>query len=343
MDFLVDNYLESLYANTYRQLTFKADNRSEWEIWHCELKEQFIESLGKLPEPNIELEPRLLEEVDCGDYIRQRVVYNTDKGLSMPAYVLIPKDETSERYPAVVACHGHGYGSRETIGLGEDGRPDTDNPTYQKNFGIELVGRGFLVIVPELLGFGDRRLREDMDKPLDDSSCYRISTYLMMLGRTMAGMRVWETMRTIDYLYTRDDVDCRRIGCMGISGGGLVSAFTSAIDERISCSVVSGFTNTFKDSIMAVYHCIDNFIPGIINIGEMYDIIGLIAPRPLLIEAGSEDPIFPIDAVYKSHSHIGDIYKLLDVKDRLKLHVFEGEHEISGEEAYPWLEKWLIK
>src|SRR5690606_22882702 len=122
-------------------------------------------------------------------------------------------------------CHGHGYGSREVVGLGMDGKP-LKNPTYQKNFGLELVKRGFLVIVPELLGFGDRRLREDMEKPLDDSSCYRISTYLMMLGRTMAGMRVWETIRTVDYLFTRDDVDCARIGCMGISGGGLVSAFT---------------------------------------------------------------------------------------------------------------------
>src|SRR5690606_24498400 len=92
MDFTVDNYLENLYANTNRQLAFNANNMSEWKVWHCELKDAFLKSLGKFPLAEIELEPQLLEEVDCGNYIRQRVLYNIDQDLLTPAYVLVPKD-----------------------------------------------------------------------------------------------------------------------------------------------------------------------------------------------------------------------------------------------------------
>lgn len=344
MRFSIDGYLENLYLNNYRELTFNAKNLEEWEKWREELKNRFLDKLGKLPEKDVELEPKKIEEVDCGDYIRQRVTYNTDYELSVPAYVLIPKttlNSEKKRFPTIVACHGHGYGSREVVGLKKDGTSNKNSPTYQNNFGLELVKKGYLVIVPELLGFGDRRLIEDYNKPLEENSCYRISTYLLMLGRTMAGMRVWETIRTIDYLITREDVDSERIGCMGISGGGLVGAFTSALDDRIKCSVISGYTNTFKSSILSTRHCIDNYIPGILNIAEMYDLIGLIAPRPLFIEAGNRDHIFPIDGVYEAYSNIKKIYEILGFQDRLELFVFEGGHELNGNEAYQWLLKWL--
>lgn len=341
MKFSVDSYLDNLYHNNHIQLAFDAKDRAQWKLWRDELKSKFIDSLGDLPKGDVDLNPQILEEVDCGSYIRQRVVYNTDEMLSMPAYVLIPKDIERDKFPSVIACHGHGYGSREVIGLQPDGKDNSKCPTYQNNFGLELVKRGFLVIVPELLGFGDRRLIEDSKKPPEENSCYRISTYLLMVGRTMAGMRTWEIIRTIDYLLTRDDVDSERIGCMGISGGGLVCAFASAIDERIKCSIISGYANTFKGSIMSVRHCIDNFIPSILKIAEMPDIIGLIAPRPLLIEAGTSDHIFPIKSVYEAHSQVEEIYRLLEAEDKLKLYVFEGGHELDGYKSYLWLERWL--
>lgn len=79
---------------------------------------------------------------------------------------------------------------------------------------------------------------------------------------------------------------------MGISGGGLVAAFASALDERIKAAVVSGYVNTFEASIMAIRHCIDNYVPGLLQDAEMPDIVGLIAPRPLLIESGRTTGFF---------------------------------------------------
>jgi hypothetical protein len=102
------------------------------------------------------------------------------------------------------------------------------------------------------------------------------------------------------YLETREDLDASRLGAMGISGGGMHAFFSTCVDERIKACVLSGYYSTFRDSILAMHHCTCNFVPGLHRFGEMYDLVGLIAPRPLLVEAGSYDPIFPIAAVKAS-------------------------------------------
>ena len=85
-----------------------------------------------------------------------------------------------------------------------------------------------------------------------------------------------------------------RVGCMGISGGGTVTLFATALEPRIRAAMVSGYLNTFRDSIGSLAHCIDNYVPGILNWAEMHDVAGLIAPRPLFVESGEKDNIFPI-------------------------------------------------
>lgn len=336
-----DNFLEKLYSTNKPQYTFNAKNIAEWEVWRDNLRKVFIELLGGFPEEKVDLKPQVVEQKELDGYIRQRVIFNTLEDLEMIAYVLIPKNANS-KLPAVVACHGHGYGSKDVVGLNFDGSQKTGEAGYGKNFGLELVKRGFIVIVPELLGFGDRTLEEDHLKPYKgENSCYKISTSLLLYGKTIAGIRVYETIRTIDYLFTRNDVDFNRIGCMGISGGGLVCAFTSAIDDRIKVSVISCYLNMFKESIMSIRHCIDNYVPGILRYAELPDIVCMIAPRPLLIEAGLYDHIFPIHGVQAAFERLEAVYNLLGVRERLDKDFFEGKHEISGRKAYDWFVRWL--
>jgi dienelactone hydrolase len=335
-----DRYLKNLYEKNRPKFKFDVRHMDEYTRWRDGLREIFARDLGGFPKPEVDLSPTVVEEREYPDYLMQRVVYAGDVDLPIPAYLLKPKN-ASGKLPAVVACHGHGYGSKEIVGLNPDGTDNTGEPSYQKNFALELMRKGFIVIVPELLGFGDRRLKEDLDKEPNESSCHMISTYLLMMGKTMAGFRVNDVMRSIDYLETREDVDPDRIGTMGISGGGLVCSFAAALDTRIKAAVVSGYTNTFKDSVMSVFHCVDNFIPGVVNHAEMPDIIGLIAPRPLLVESGSDDPIFPIDATREAYEKIRAIYRFLDAEDKIDSDFFQGEHEISGRKAYDWLVKWL--
>lgn len=334
-------YYKKLYEQTERKFSFKAKSIEEWKQWKNEFRSKLIELIN-LDYPKSELEPKKVGVREFQDYVREKVVFRSDTFSSVPAYVLVPKGAKG-KLPAVVAMHGHGYGKDDLVGIWEDGS-ERINPIsrgYHKDFALELVKRGLIVIVPEQAGFGERREEEDIKKGPYQSSCWSLSTWALLLGKTTIGRRVWDAMRAIDYLQTRSDVKEDAIGMMGISGGGTTTLFTSALDERIKATVVSGYLNTFKDSILSVYHCIDNYIPGILKYGEMYDIASLIAPRPLLIESGTKDDIFPIESAKYAYERVKEVYKFLNAEDKIDSDFFEGRHEISGRKAYDFLVKWL--
>jgi hypothetical protein len=153
----------------------------------------------------------------------------------------------------------------------------------------------------------------------------------------MIGWRVWDVMRTLDWIETRPELDRNRIGCMGISGGGTCAQFSTALDGRIKAAFISGYLNTFRDSIMSVSHCIDNYVPGILNWAENYDVAGLIAPRPLFSEGGDRDPIFPVAATRESFARVKKVYEVLGVPDRAGQEIFSGIHEFHGAKGLPFL------
>jgi len=163
----------------------------------------------------------------------------------------------------------------------------------------------------------------------------------MLIGETLIGWRVWDVMRTIDYIATRPELDSTRIGCMGISGGGMVTAFSAALEPRIRVALVSGYLNTFRDSVGSLAHCVDNYVPGILNWAEMHDIAGLIAPRPLFVESGEKDNIFPIAASIESFNHVREIYRVFGAADRVEQEAFPDEHSFWGRRGIPFLVRHL--
>jgi dienelactone hydrolase len=158
-----------------------------------------------------------------------------------------------------------------------------------------------------------------------------------MLGRTMIGERVFDVDRGLDYLTTRNDVDRGRIGVMGNSGGGTISLFSAALLDRIAFAMPSCYFCTFKDSIMSIYHCPDNFIPGLLQVAEMADIMGLFAPKPLVIVAGEEDEIFPIGATRSAFADLQVIYSAAGAADRCHLVIGKGGHRFYADQAWPVL------
>jgi hypothetical protein len=189
----------------------------------------------------------------------------------------------------------------EIVGIAENGEGDDDGaepPGRQ----FRAAGRrthGLAVVAIESMGFGHRRDPLTLERGRQ-TACEPVSGAALLLGETMLGWRVWDVMRAIDYIETRPDLDASRVGCVGISGGGTCALFTAALDSRIRCTYLSGYLNTFRASIMSIAHCVDNYVPGILNWAEMYDVAGLIAPRPLFSEAGAYDPIFPVAASQES-------------------------------------------
>jgi dienelactone hydrolase len=315
----------------------------DWMEWQSALRSRFMERLGGFKIAADPFTPVLLEERKTyPGYYRERVEIGTFDGLRMPMYVLGPTGGSKPNAVAV-AIHGHGYGSREIVGLLPDGSDNLGDSGIHRNYGIELAKRGMLVLCPELMGFGDRRLPEDAAKSPKENSCYRISAALLVAGRTMAGLRIRETIRAIDYALSLYGVDEQpRIGVYGLSGGGLVAGFTAALDERVDAAVVCGFTNTFEGSILAVRHCLDNYIPGILHDAEMPDLLGLIAPRPFMIESGRSDHIFPLASTLQAIEQLESIYRTVGAEGQFQSYLFDGGHEVSGELSFDWLRAQLV-
>lgn len=331
-------FLDELYKDTVKNHALHYD-----EDWKHNLKSQFLDSVGTFSRDQLEpLNPVTLKTTQKNGYIRYSIEITTLSSLRMQMYLLIPDQKTKEKLPAVLALHGHGYGNKDIVGIHEDGTDRDGDPGYHRDFAIQLVKRGMVVAVPELIGFGDRRYADGYtpESPVDNS-CYSLASQLLLMGKTLAGLRIFESRRVLDYLQSHAEVDADNIGCMGISGGGLVAAFTSILDTRIQATVVSGYTNTFQGSIMERRHCLDNYIPGILQYAEMPELIGLLAPRPLFIEAGIHDHLFPVQKVRTGLTKIEEIYKAFHSKRNVSSHFFDGGHEISGEQSFDWLAKQI--
>ncbi|WP_312029521.1 dienelactone hydrolase family protein [Paenibacillus sedimenti] len=320
----------------------------EWREQHSESaaqrKEQLLhslkDSLGEF-ERSSQIHSVVLEEKACEGYTRTRVELSVIPGLSFGAYILKPAGARG-KLPGVIAVHGHGYGSRQICGMLADGTEDTGKPDIYNHFAVQLVRNGMLVIAPDVIGFGERRMEADVaEDPNAPSSCYRMSTQLLMLGKTLTGLRVNEMLGTLDYFSGLEQVDPGRIGIVGFSGGSLIAYVAAALDERIRSSVLIGFPNTFKDSIMAVHHCICNFMPGILMHAELPELMGLLAPRPLFLESGDRDPIFPAAGFEKAVRELKSIYERENAGDQLTCDLFPGAHEVSGRVSFDWLMRTL--
>jgi dienelactone hydrolase len=337
------------YEQAGRQMAFRAGRRDEAESWQRTLRETVLRLLAGIPGEPCDLDEHLIESAEDEGFRRDLVVIQTQPGEYMPCYVLIPPG-AGEKYRPLIALHGHGtWGARSIIGMA--GSPiEADfikrlNYDYARQFAL----RGYMVFVPVLRGFAERMETTPSPQPVDTSpdpqmwlsSCRAVGLNAILCGKTLLGMRVRDMMRLIDYIHARPEPMSQGLGCVGLSGGGTVTLFTTALDQRISCAVVSGYVNTFRESIMSIEHCICNYVPGLVQYAEMPDIAGLIAPRPLLVEAGKEDPIFPLKGTQAALDVLRQVYQCFDASQSLDADIFEGVHEWSGRKAYDWLGKWL--
>jgi dienelactone hydrolase len=330
------------YAATDRALAFKA-NIDEAQNWQQNLRTELRRLLGKFPEQPCDLAPQILESTEEDGFTCQKVAIQTVAGEYMPCFVLVPHNENAVLKP-IIALPGHGTsGAAAIVKHPDDPLGAERNRQLNYDYAGQLARCGYLVFVPELRGFGQRLEGPDHQEgeTLWISSCYAVGVNALLLGKTLLGMRVYEVMRLIDYIRTRPENMTKILGCVGLSGGGMVTLFTTALDERITSAVVSGYFNTFRDSIMAVRHCLCNFVPGIVKTAEMVDIAGLVAPRPLMIETGTRDPLFPTAATQQAYAQLQKIYAVFSAADKLDIDVFEGEHAWSGAKAYDWLSLWM--
>lgn len=311
--------------------------------WQSDFRVEFSRLLGGVTDWDcLPLNAHIIESRKCDGYIRETVHFETQSGMVVNAYFLIPDGCTAPR-PAMLCLPGHGRGVDTLVGIAVDGseRPMGEPEEYAGDFALQCVAHGFPTLAMEMIGFGERRTLSARSASADVSSCHAAATTALALGETLAGWRVFDAMRALDYLQSRTEVVCpEKIGIMGISGGAMIALFTAALDERISATVLSCYWNSFADSILSLVHCVDNYIPGLSKLCEMSDLAALVAPRSLFAESGSTDIIFPVEAFRESCIHARDIYKEFGAPVGFQSEEFVGGHEFHGVQAFEFLSRW---
>ena len=344
---LADRQLDSrdfslaVYDAIRPSLSFNATSPTAAQRWRWRARRKLEELLGGLPAEKVALRAETLETKDFGTYTRERVVFQTREHLSAIGYLLLPK-EGKRPLPAVVCLPGHGRGADDVVGIEADGTQRTTRGTgYAKDYALQCVEHGYATFALEQLGFGARRDEAARRSGPATDSCRPAATSALLFGQTMAGWRVWDAMRTIDYLATRPEVDAKRVATLGASGGGTIALLTAALDARVRAAVVSAYFNTFRDSIVSISHCPDNYVPGMLQAMELYDLAGLVAPRALFVESGEKDRIFPIHGFRTAVERAERIYASSGTAEKFGSETHPGAHEFHGVGAFAFLAKQL--
>jgi dienelactone hydrolase len=214
----------------------------------------------------------------------------------------------------------------------EDETQPFDSPG-DRDFALGCMARGIAALCIEQRSFGERR--EQTQKQVSPHGCHDAAMQALLVGKTLIGERVYDVERGIDYLATRGDVDMHRVGVMGNSGGGTITIYAAALLPRLAFAMPSCSFCTFRDSIGAIYHCADNYVPGILKAADMADVLGLFAPRPVVVVAGRDDSIFPIDGVRSAFEQLRHIYVAAGAEEACQLVVGEGGHRFYAADAWP--------
>lgn len=352
-------------------LSFLNPEFNDAERWKSVARAKLLELLHYAPPP-CDPQGETVEREDCGDYFRERVLFSTAPDIRVPAFVLVPKNSPPP-FPTVIALHDHGafyMWGKEKIVETPNEHPRLAEFRRQhyggKSIGVELVRLGYLVVVIDMFYWGERRMLLDGD-PQDwlgrsnalpreriDAFHSRASQYESLVGRTIyaagftwPGVMFWDDIRTVDYLMTRPDVDRMRIGCVGLSVGGLRACHLAALDERLRTAVVVGWMASFPHQLKnhvknTIGH--SKVVPGLYRYLDYPDVAALAAPTPLLVINGAQDTLFQQDGVKASFEKLHACYCKAGVPDRCRTRLYDSPHEFNEAmqtEAWDWLKRWI--
>jgi dienelactone hydrolase len=299
-------------------------------------RDTLLKLLGTFPD-RCSPDAETIETVGLGDLRREKIRFQVEPGESATGYLFVPKAR-QEPGPAMLCLHQHAgqfqLGKSEPAGLG--GNPE-------QHYALELARRGYVTFTFDFICFEDRR-----HSTLEGGNYERFEfTRRISAGSSLQAKMTSDAMRSLDYLTGRPEVDPTRIGCVGHSLGGQQTLFLAALDERVKAAISScgfaSFETIFRD---AINHNFSAYVPGILNHGDLGDVLALVAPRAFRVSVGNADRIFPFDGIRATVERAEETYRARGAEDRLVLDAVDGGHAFSDamrERAYSWLDRELGK
>lgn len=306
----------------------------DWQAHMQAVREHFRHSLGAFPEKT-PLNPQLVDVLERDGYVVEKLLIESQPGFPVTVNLYRPP-EITEPLPAVLNPLGHWA----------DGKAEA----VVQARGIGLARQGYIALVYDPIGQGERSQHWDTVtniNPVESSTEQHAGACLpcWLTGQTVINHMVWDGVRMLDYLETRDDVDSSRIGCTGASGGGTFTMFLTAFDDRIKAAVPVCSTATYErmHSKGQIGDPCQDPVGSYPNDMDMADLLMCRAPLPMQITCTTYD-FFPLIGARDVYADVLDCYTALGVSERANLFEAPAHHDYNQpmrEAMYAWFNRWL--
>ena len=354
--------------------SFRKPKWSNVDKWRKAAKQCIVERMA-IPEIGDTPKVTIVKKYEYDGLHIEELSWQLPYGRSTEAILLKPLN-VKGKLPAILAFHDHGgnkfFGSKKITKTSDDQIPlmtDHQKVYYEGlAWANEMAKRGYVVLVSDAFTFASRRVMlkdvpESMRNGLTDpdfTNTEAISDYnnwagkhehvmaksLFSAGTTWPGVFFAEDKIALDILCTREDVDELRIGCGGLSGGGLRTVFMGGLDPRIKCAVSVGFMTTWKDLVLhkAFNHTWMVYVPLLPNELEFPEILGLRVPLATLVLNDEQDELYSYSEMKEAEKILSEVYSKAGAADHFNCSYYPGPHKFDSKmqtEAFAWFDRWL--
>ncbi len=329
----LDRYwaLQTQHVHAHGSLDSTGFGGEDWMAGRTETRRQLAEMLGLDPmPPRTPLNAVKTGEVQGDGFVVEKLHFQSMPGLYVTANFYRP-EKVEKPLPTILYVCGHSVVKVDGVSLG--------NKTDYHHHGVWFARHGYTCLIIDTLQLGEIEGEHHGTHHLG-------KWWWMARGYTPAGVEAWNGMRALDYLETRPEVDKTRFGVTGRSGGGAYSWWIAALDERIKAAAPTAGITSLKNYV--VDGCVEGHCDCMFMCNTYrwdYDrVIGLVAPRALLICNTDKDTIFPIDGVFQLYQSARRLYAGLGAEDKIGLQVAEGPHkdvQPLNTGAFHWFERQL--
>lgn len=291
--------------------------------------------IGGLPTERTPLNLQRTGTIDRGDYRIEKIVFESSPRFYVTANLYVPQTGSGP-FPAVLHPTGHSTAAKARA--------------FYQTLSLGLVKQGFIVLTYDPLGQGERRLFYDSD--LADSKVGgttvehdMVGMQSLLAGESIARYMIWDGIRALDLLASLPQVDARRLAVAGCSGGGTMTAYIAALDDRIQAAASACYITDWEDQLQGTGpQDAEQEFPDQLKLGFNHiDFILAFAPKPYLV-CNTEQDFFPLSGARRTVDEAKRLYSALGVPDRIGWAVGPGGHgmpPVVREAVYGWMKHWL--
>lgn len=300
--------------------------------YQMRLRQFFLAQLGAFPERSA-LNAQVTGTLDGGDYRIEKVIFESEPHHHVTALLYLPKGPPP--FPGVLVPCGHSANGKAY-------------ESYQR-VSILLARNGLAALCYDPIGQGERAQILKPDGKAAFGCCEEHSLAgigAILLGANTARYRVWDGMRCLDYLQSRPEIDPRRLGCTGQSGGGTLTSYLMALDDRIACAAPACYLTSFRRLLASEgSQDAEQNIYGQLAFGmEQADYVLMRAPKPTLMCAVTHD-FFDITGTWDTFREAKRLYTRLGFAQRVDLVESDSKHAFNRDlrtGSVRWMRRWLL-